>query len=411
MSDIGVFAAVKVYQREDGKTVNLWQPGHPFVTSVSVEIGIGFNPRITVELDMPYEDGIRMLSETPLFHIGNVWLVKLGYTRDGRSTPWFSGMVSSPSVDVSPNGVRATIQALGAGAQAVGTSMTAQFKGTMAQLVDHVASQFHWEVSYGESAYGYLSGVEVNFTGNGSNYWQILSDNLRSAGCEFWTGNDDDNRATLYVRRTADINSAPVEYRFSIFGDVDVSRGMLPLLSFSAPGGASFMPKGSRGFRSVYINEDGEVVEIDASEATTENAAQAGGSVDAGVSNDTEPSSGQATDHVPDDGEAGAVVPNRPGQEGLEQTSLQAIRDESMDGILSLEGNGTTIGLPELIPSAMIGIHGASRRFDGLWKVWGVTHTVSSGGFDTAFKARRNGYSTDAALKQYEGTLNRDAET
>jgi phage protein D len=73
-------------------------------------------------------------------------------------------------------------------------------------------------------------------------------------------------------------------------------------------------------------------------------------------------------------------------------TFAKAILEELLEGLL--EGSGTCIGLPQLRAGEMVNIAGVGRKFSGMYRLRQVTHSISSGGYQTTFEVTQRSSST-----------------
>lgn len=70
----------------------------------------------------------------------------------------------------------------------------------------------------------------------------------------------------------------------------------------------------------------------------------------------------------------------------------KAILEELLEGLL--EGSGACIGLPELRAGEMVEIAGVGKKFSGRYRLRQVTHSISSGGYQTTFEVTQRSGST-----------------
>jgi hypothetical protein len=392
MPGIGQFASVKIFLRETGEQIDLWQPLYPFVTSVTIDMNLGLHTQITVTMDIPYTEGLKLFSETPMFHRGNVLTARVGYTGDGRQTPWFSGVVIDPAVNISPNGVSVTLVAKGAGALAVARCFIGQHKGTIEDWVVAVGERFGWLVDIDET-----SGLqeEINFAGAGDNFLQITSRYLNKAKYYFWLANNEDGKATLFVRQRGAVVASEAVHKFVMFGQPDTPNNVHPILSWNAPSKASLFAKGSAGVQQVYMDEDGEIVTVAKVEADSEDQSLGEQSAETGQADEVEAETGEMIDKTLAEDEASLCLINLQGTETAEDDVLSR-RDELFMGVLGIEGNCSSIGVPELLPATLVQVSGCSSRFDGLYQIFRVTHRVDGSGFDTSWVGKRNGLPTNS---------------
>ena len=74
-------------------------------------------------------------------------------------------------------------------------------------------------------------------------------------------------------------------------------------------------------------------------------------------------------------------------QAEADQQAKALYNDKIMDFV---KGTGTTIGIPDLRAGSVVALKGLGPSFSGSYYVEEATHTISSGGFQTSFKVKRN---------------------
>jgi phage protein D len=404
---IGVFSAAKMVITDTGDVVDLWtSTDNPFgislsyVTSVVIDLNMGIHATITVEMDIPYAEGLRLFSETPFFHRGNVIQVKLGYSQDGYMTPWYSGIVLDPAVSITPNGVRATLKCMGAGALAASRGFIGEHKGNLEDWVNDIGSRFNWLVDIDDA-----SGLQEDtvFTGNGDNFLQLTRTYLAMAGYDFYLANDEDGKATLYVRKGEAILSSTPTARFAMFGQPSVLDDVYPIISWNAPAGNSLFSEGSAGAKAVYMDETGALVNLESREADSEKQALGEESAERGNDDVTDPETGQTIDKTVAEDETSLFLVNIPViDDSKRESALSKVRDGLYTGALGIQATCSTIGAPLLLPATLAEVTGCGSRFDGNYIVTRVVHTVSASGFDTVWTGTRNALPANSGGKPVE---------
>ena len=411
----GIFVAAKIFDRSTGETVDLWTPEHPFVTGITVEMGLGLNPRITVSLEAPYREGLKLMNRT-LLNISNVLMVRMGYTASGWMTPWYAGLLKNPGVAIDSNGFSASLEAEGAGALAMIRTSGRQYTGTIESVVREIAEKFGWGVVVQASDQGNArDGLEreIDVAQAGDSFWMCLRKILYDVGFDFWigvAGKEAENQgvqlgqtALYLVRRAAWTSSQPAR-KFVMFGSVDRSTNQYPLLAFSCDSMESWSFAGSAGFKTAFMDEDGEIVVLDAKEGDTETTHLGDGSIATGVDPEVHAETGTAMDVELEEGDAGEYVASLPA--GGEQEALDARRDQVF-ALSGIEADIDSIGVPVMVPGEVVEVHGVSKRFDGPYGVYTVRHTAGAGGFDTSWHGKRNAFSKDMAAGAVAGAVNR----
>jgi len=390
----GVYMAARIYDRAKGKTTNLWFPDSGIVlTSMNIKMVQGGNSEISIEAEVPYTKGVALLEDT-LFDRSNVLMVQFGYPQDGFMSPWFAGLTKEVSCQIADT-ISFSIEATGAGALAMARSSTKTWTGTTWSILETIAKKFNWKIEFqppeqAAQIQQNLSWIETSYVQGGETYFMFLSQLLYPQGVTFWIGINSYGKAAIFLRhRNSEVNEQPT-YAFVKYGQLQPAKNQYPLLSFNCSDGI-FLTSGDSGIRHVWVDEDGQIIEYEATEdkSTKTKLGEAG----AGQGNTTEvhEESGTTIDREndPNDEETGqtqAVPPS-----GAE--SSDTVVQQQLDNVLEVTKNATieTIGLPTILPGELIRVYGCSRRYDGNYRVQTVTHSLGTE-FKTSLECIRDAY-------------------
>lgn len=414
----------------DGTSISLWTNEHqgsssdqeeensyPWVTEASVTLPATSKvPVISVQLEPPFEDGIRFLDET--FEWGRSTLqVKFGYTESGEpiyTQPW-RGTLLKPDINISES-VTITLHAQGLG----GFSAVRQRGGETpaegeklrdfwTRLVKGPNKQRDADIDFSEAdkdpdTYALLEAAIENYAQANKSDQQVFWDMARRAKCQFYY----DNKTIRVIPVKPSIAKPPkrvfrlYHYPGGELGGITTQQSagseetmVYPVLSLSAPEMAMWLPGSVRGATMREVSAESrkvKSVEVEADEET---------STGKGVKATTE--GGELPAANPDTGQGVELMYGDPETVDALHDAQQAYRDFSNGG---LQIEVESVGIPDMLPEEMVALYGAGRRFSGQnFKVFKVEHTVGSGGFSTNFEAVSNVMTGQDGVEA-EGTAN-----
>ena len=106
---------------------------YKYLSQLIVDIGIGYEQKISVTLEPTYEDGIALI-DSPWLARGNILYVQWGYTKNNQLSPWFSGIIyEQPDVDIGQE-FSITLNARGFGYVAARTRNANPLSGTCKEI-------------------------------------------------------------------------------------------------------------------------------------------------------------------------------------------------------------------------------------------------------------------------------------
>jgi hypothetical protein len=397
----GLLMAARIYDRTSQQQTNLWYPESGIVlTSIDVEMVQGGNHKISVQVEVPYKRALELFDNSYLFAISNVLMVRLGYSASGWLSPWFAGLTTEPSVSWGDT-VSIGLEAVGAGALALARSHAKVWRGTRYSIVQEIANRFHWEIEFqgipqgqgvaglwGDTAYLFVE-QQVEIAQAGETFFLFLASILYDVGYTFWIGTNSNGKATLFIRdRANSINEQPTRTLIK-YGQLDRTKNQYPLLSYSTSSKA-FMTTGDAGVTHAWMDEDGNIVSYQASEANGPSQKQGEGSGQPGKTDQVHEESGLQVDSTLQEGETGGVISVPSTTAG---SSTQAIQSNH-DGILAITKQATleTIGIPTLIPGELVAVVGCSRMYDGNHRIQSVKHSINGDSFRTTLEGVRDAY-------------------
>ena len=121
----------------------------PIVESVEIELNLGLNGKLTVNVAAPYDLGLRLL-DSSLFKIGNVIEAQIGYPRSGRFTSWFSAMAAKPALRISgEDGLVATFNGEGGAFASLRSASSRSYEAqSYRQIIQFIADRHHWTTQF-----------------------------------------------------------------------------------------------------------------------------------------------------------------------------------------------------------------------------------------------------------------------
>lgn len=424
---IGVFIAAQIVKAR-GRVVSLWQPDFAYLTGAEIVLSAESIATLTLSLEAPYEEGLKLIGNTregfsedgDLLNVGNNVRIQVGYTDTGRATPWYQGILRNPGVSIGPNGFTANVVADGGTPIMMAQESGRHWSGIRKNVILDIAkSEMGLDIEI-DTDEGMLD--EISTGQSGDTYWVLLTRLLKEANYGYYvlssdrgsvSALDSSNRRqakaklakyTLVIKHTPAVSKGEVRYVFELFGATDFENGIYPVMSFSAPAPESFTFASASGVSHSEITEDGEIEDTVVSEKTSEVSVLGAGSAD--LNRENRVSDGAGTAKVDRKGEdeidGTSVLPDLPVNNP--KGAIQAHRDRMMGTMV--EGTITTIGIPEILPYELLELRGCSSRFNGIWLIREVTHSVGLSGYETTLAVTRNAFGKDHGFAQAAQTEN-----
>jgi hypothetical protein len=370
----------------------------PVVESLDIELNLGLNGKLTVQVAAPYDLGLRMLDST-LFKIGNVIEAQLGYPRSGRFTPWFSAMAAQPAIRISPDdGLVATLNGEGGAFASLRSSSNQVYENqSYRQVIQAVADRHRWTTSFPEEdRETALDRNRERVSQAGYSDWGYINQLCRQANVDIYMGPDPEElgRSRLFVRRRREDHEAVPRRSYVMRRQIDMIS-VFPILDYETDSLGVWLPRSAESVSTGdIVPEDRTIQRETVSALTTELA----------VLNEVSMSgTGSAVigDHLAqafairrsqlDTGEHLPLSARDPSRRPTEVA--QAHRDEgAMRG--SLNATVTTFGVPEQLPGELVAIRGVGR-LDGTFQVHGLVHRAMPGEWTMTLTCMNNGTATD----------------
>lgn len=388
-----------------------------FLQSVTVELDLSGLPKISASLAPPYEQAIKFLDSKLADSGGANYLeVQFGYTGGvgGGSavlSPVYGGLLMNPEVDISEE-VTIQLNAQGTGGFAlvrqVGTR-TAREGETRRELIRRIVrgpnNSRNLRVDFTDADTNdrcrTLLDQTVTYTQGGRSDWFAIWELTNSAKC--WLLLIDDTLRVL--SRASRLTSAPTRklYLYNYPGGLqgltrrpgqtqDDAVGLYPILQFSSPTNAVYLPAAVRGVVMEDVDDTSrEAVREDINDSSERPERTGEGAVE------------MEGDEVLADidettGDGGERRPGDPAdQEALESAREDFIRGGNLGVQVELE----TLGIPDIVPGEVVQVAGVGQRFGRHnYGVHKVTHNVGLDGFTSQLTCVSN---VDSLLAGIEG--------
>jgi hypothetical protein len=422
MPYIGTFAAAKI--QYSGQVYDLWQSQvsgafepaarengiGPWVNNVTLQITSSTTCQVSVSIEAPYKEGIKLL-ESGLFTQGNILAVRLGYSKSGFMTPWYSGIMAAPTVTLGTGGLSATLMAQGAGAESLimGSGKT-WGPCTRWKVIQEIADKYKWVIMDPDGACEFqLDAWEwYNHSQAGEVDWMFIKNMLSEQGidCAGVVDPESGKAALKLSLRSATFGSQP-QRTFVAMGEFDLSKNQYPVFGFSSVSepGMIFSSGAMKGVRLLSVDENGDEQDDSATVDDLPDQSlglwsmdQTGDATeidwDTGLPNSTPPNSGG------DDEGSGVILADSPTETGSD--FVHSALQEGQMGMVGAEVSINVPGVPAMQVYELFELKGVSALFNGKYMSKSVTHVVGTGGFETTIVGVRNalGLSQKATTNQ-----------
>lgn len=370
----------------------------PVVESVDIELNLGLNGRLTVQIAAPYDLGMRML-DSSLFKIGNVIEAQIGYPRLGRFTPWFSAMAAKPGLRISAEeGLVATLNGEGGAFASLRSSSNQVWESqSYRQVVQAVAERHRWSTSFpDEDTSTAFDRQRDRISQSGYSDWGFINQLCRQANVDCFMGPDpeEQGRSRLTVQRRRDTNEARPVRTFAMRRKIDMVN-VFPILDYESDSLGVWLPRSAESVVTGDIMPDTrEIIREAASVATAEVPALGEVSptgTGGAVIGDHQAQLFSPPRSVLDAGEFLPLSSRDPSRRPSEV--IQAHREEgAMRG--ALNATIVSFGIPEQLPGELIAMRGLGR-LDGTFQVHGLVHRAMAGEWSMTLTCLNNATSSD----------------
>ncbi len=375
-----------------------------FVTELSVELQLAYLPIIKLTLTPPYRNAIDFLNSRLIEWGQSILEVQFGYAiRQSAGaartilSPVHSGIILKPEVQQGSDTV-ITLSAQGVGGfAAVRLEGNLTIRATRKEIVKQLIQRFGMEIDDSEvtklsttqaSVVAEWNQNPIDFAQGGDSYWTAMVKVIRAGG--FFTYLLDNKLKVLPA--TFVFSSAPSKlfrmYDFSggRIGPVDSSKTgvnrVLPIISFSTPTAAIYLPGSARGFFSQDVNSF-DRKEIKKFLGDQQVAAPRTSKGAADIQN---PKTFPAADKLT--GEGAEQFPGDPSNAQF----IQQVRSEysAQSTLMGVQINLETIGDPTVLPGMVGAVRGLGQRLSGNYSILKVTSKIGSGGYTMDIEAVSN---------------------
>lgn len=408
------------------------------VESVQLELNMGLNGKITVEIAAPFDVGLDLLGNGELFKINNIIELQIGYPRIGRFTPWFAGLLSKPSLRISPDdGFTATLNGEGAAFAAQRRKSQRTWQGSYRSILETLAEEHGWELKLPDDL-GPLADDRAQISQSNKTDWNFIQAICRAANCDaFMAASKDIAGKPLLVvgsRKEWLAGKAPQGARDIVLGvrtRADFNN-VFPVLDFASESEGVWLTSGAGTVKSGDIDVDSkesasvsattEKAEVprlgDASVKAKEKRSEGQGGVGGAATNlavgAASSAVGEGAALVSDSAGSGAstvdvkaelIAQERDARDAGDRLVVssrdprgsQQLVDSAHDEAVmrgGINATVTTFGIPDLFPTQVISIAGLGV-FDGPYGIEGVTHRAMPGEWTMTLRLLRNAFNQD----------------
>lgn len=400
---------------------------YPFLTGVTVTIDAQLVSAIQVTIDAPFDEGIIMLSEddggVSPFNTNNLIKVKIGYGDMNLWTPWYYGQLKEggDGLSIGPEGVNGTVSAHMNNWQG---SYVAENAGATADtakaFVQKIADGMGMTLEIGSMALEVLARVDAVRNGQpwgsfAKTNMEVLQSVCASRGLLCTpTFQEDGKPDVLRIYSNAEVSNGGAmagkkRNTYIMRGQFSPQTQQYPILSWGPdPSLASWLGSTARGSNSGIgmrsINKfTGNIVQLDVNpydseeplgvgkatqKAKAQDRSYKGKKLDVATSDLVKfigPGGGLLTPEIysvpvatPDDGQAA---------DDMKQQGVAKMTDGAQAQMATLK----TLGVPDQAAFDVINVRGLSPRYDGPYKIMGLTHTFAPGSYEMDLKVMRTG--------------------
>jgi hypothetical protein len=425
MSSLFIDPVAQVYVRDpSGQNEWRWQaPNDPFLVGVALNFEMGRVSKLTYMVDMPYEDGIRMLTKPTPFQVGNLVRARIGYA-SGHWTPWSEGILlaGGEGIALDPNGLSGQVTVEGVATSAyykVSREDLAKAGHNPRKIIEVCAAAMGLAVSISNRASAILQSYQVipgnrgkaarkrifSFSSHLLNLsnWDAIKQITNEWNLTFWMGpdpKDESKGGVLFIDTFSGaalgktFNKEQTQRTYIMRGVLDVSRDQYPCVSWT-PEGARFAEwlaeapdPAAHGVEVAFDDADtGETKTIVVSPKDQPVPTE-------GVLADNEPEDTEVDGVVGDrkTGDAGEYLatPAEPGKAGEEQVRREAEKRQ-IQGNAAQTGTIVSIGVPEESAGNLCDLRGCGDIYNGTYLIQKMTQSYSPGVFETSMVVLRHG--------------------
>lgn len=417
---------------DSGQEWKLTYPDFPFLTGVTLNYDHKKLTTFTLNFDIPYEDGIKLMNPPSPFKVGNQVAARIGYASGdpGAWTPWALGFLNAGgdgmSVDANGFSGQITVQGLAesypykvskeairsAGWDPIKVlSALAEGMGLKAIISNGVSAGLKTFNLIGDNRGKATREKTSDFVSSllDLSYWDAIKKICSEWNFEFWIAaedGDDDQGRNLFISTPRELSNGvdkSVMRNYAIRGVFDEKTHTYPCV-WSAEGSAvsswlvSEPSPAAHGVQGAGIDTDsGELLEEDVSPQDQEHSIW-------GFLSTTDPTSG--VDELGPDGikkdesrTEKADYISFPVDSGSRDKFKRQVQSYQLDGNPVQKGNITVIGIAAERPGNLCKVSGAGGLYNDVYMIERLTHIYSPGSWEMTLTVYRYGTKDKAGQK------------
>ena len=421
MSALFTDPIAQIYVRDpSGQNEWRWQaPDDPFLVGVSLNFEMGRVSKLTYMVDMPYEDGIKLLTKPTPFQVGNLVRARIGYA-GGDWTPWSEGIQEGggEGIALDPNGLSGQVTIEGVATSAyykVSKEDLAKAGYNPKKIIEVCAEAMGLTASISNRASAILQSYQVIPGNRGKaarkrifsfpshllnlSNWDAIKQITNEWNLTFWMGadlNDSVRGSVLFVDTFAGaaLWKKQDQRTYMMRGVLDVSRNQYPCVSWT-PEGARFAEWLAEAPDPAAHGVEVSFDDTDTGETKTLKVAPKDQPAPIeGVLADNEPEDAEI-DGVAGDRETGSLgeymsTPAEAGKAGEEQVRLEAEKRQ-IQGNAAQTGTIVSVGVPGESAGNLCNLLGCGDIYNGTYLIQKLSHSYSPGVFETSMTVLRHG--------------------
>lgn len=422
-------------------------PENPFLTGVTIVTSTaagGFGiPTMTISFSAPYKEGIEMI-ESGIFRQMNKVSARIGYV-GGNATPWWKGALNQGG-----DGLQLTTDGLEGGVTVQLVADTTWNDIPAPDLKDKDGVSFYNMVSKALGCKLTLSPKAFQFIADkhydkddvnrfawagfpaSKNAWEWLLFLNQTYDFETIIAFGDDGIRRLYVLthdeaylgvmdKLDGVTQTTINQRtYRLRGILDPANDEYPIFTFGPDPGIArwdgLMPPGGGGgvYSSVCNERSGDVLAITAPPVEQTTPASVGvENPDARANIDPDQEFDAIADTQPYYGMGYALsqpAPPPPAAKATDNATVEVAtkavaQQRQAEGNAAQKATITTVGVPEEFPGNRIDVQGCSKRYNGRYMIWNITHQYAGGMWDMTLVVQRDGVGGDGFATGVEAVV------
>lgn len=373
------------------------------VTDLTVELQLGLLPKITANLSLPHEDGVKLLDSKAIVWGRSRLEVIFGYVFGEGSdlSPVYTGQLLEPDVQLGATELSITLSATPM-VPSFASRVSVGFRSDIIRELLTTNTVDEWlvpvdfseveKLKAGAPAFDALFKTEVTVAFGYTSAWVVAQKLVHDAQC--WSFHDGKKLRVFALAER--YKAAPRHILRAMPAPGTWDEGVWPILGFNSPTAGAFYFGLSKGlFHKGIDSATGKpvAVVVEGTDATKDQKQP-------NLGTGKNPKEGKSTSKVNRKTGDGAEPHH---QDQLDEKSKEEARGKqaAAEAEYGTKVEIDTLSIPNIIPGELIRVQGMSQYYDFSYGVYVVLHTFNGSGSSTRLDCFTNSAGvTDAAVKR-----------